>query len=85
MIRSSMQEIFHEQYPFFACERIESLNEQVTMKEEGNHARAVDAMHGAHYFTITVSVCKTSGETVELYLKNDTSTAAYYLEGFRIK
>jgi len=36
-----------------------------------------EEQHGAQYFEITVSLCKGSGEKIELRFKNDTPTAEY--------
>lgn len=85
VIRSSLQEIYHETYPSFACERILSINERTTMTEEEEHASPVDAMHGGTYFEITVGLCKGSGEEIELRFKNDTPTGQYVLNMFHVK
>lgn len=84
VIRSSLQEIYHETYPSFACERILSINERTTMTEE-EHASPVDAMHGGRYFEITVGLCKGSGEKIELRFKNDTPTGQYVLNMFHVR
>lgn len=85
VIRSSLQDIFHETYPSFGCERILSINERTTVTEDDHHASPVDAMHGASYFEITVGLCKGSGEKIELRFKNDTPTAQYYLDLFHVR
>ncbi|MGE7825466.1 hypothetical protein [Paenibacillus sp. NPDC093718] len=85
VIRSSLQDIYHETYPSFGCERILSINERTTMAEDDYHASPVDAMHGASYFEITVGLCKGSGEKIELRFKNDTPTAQYYLDLFHVR
>ncbi|MGG3280610.1 hypothetical protein [Paenibacillus solani] len=85
VIRSSLQEIFHETYPSFACERILSINERTTITEEEHHASPVDAMHGGRYFEITVGLCKGSGEQIELRFKNDSPTGQYVLNMFHVR
>jgi hypothetical protein len=85
VIRSSLQDILHETYPSFGCERILSINERTTVTEDDHHASPVDAMHGASYFEITVGLCKGSGEKIELRFKNDTPTAQYYLDLFHVR
>ncbi|MEC0206796.1 hypothetical protein P4H39_29740 [Paenibacillus lautus] len=85
VIRSSLQDIYKESYPAFGCERILSINERTTMKEDNQQASPVDAVHGASYFEITVGLCKGSGEKIELRFKNDTPTAQYYLDLFHVR
>lgn len=85
VIRSALQDIYKETYPAFGCERILSINERTTMKEDNQQARPVDAVHGASYFEITVGLCKGSGEKIELRFKNDTPTAQYYLDLFHVR
>ncbi|KOP65965.1 hypothetical protein AMS62_12495 [Bacillus sp. FJAT-18019] len=85
VIRSSLQEIYHETYPSFACERILSINKLTTTTEEEHQASPVDAMHGGRYFEITVGLCKGSGEKIELRFKNDTPTGQYVLNMFHVR
>lgn len=79
VIRSSLQDIYKESYPAFGCERILSINERTTMKEDNQQASPVDAVH------FTVGLCKGSGEKIELRFKNDTPTAQYYLDLFHVR
>jgi len=46
----------------------------------------VDAMHGGTYFELTISLCNVGSKEdyVELYFKNDTPGANYYLVDYKI-
>jgi hypothetical protein len=79
VIMSSLMDIYKETYSQFSCERILTINERVTIKNKHSKARPVDAIHGEKYFEITIGLCRPNGEYLELYLKNDTVTAQYYL------
>ncbi len=84
VIIASLRQIYNEEYSQYGCERIISINEQITMKYKDNKARPVDAIHGAKYYEITIVICRPNAEEVELILKNDTVTAQYYLLRYRI-
>ncbi|SFM46803.1 hypothetical protein SAMN03159341_1364 [Paenibacillus sp. 1_12] len=84
VIMTALRNIYKEEYSQYGCERIISINERLTIKNTDHRARPVDAIHGAKYFEITIVVCRTDAENVELILKNDTATAQYYLSGYKI-
>ncbi|BBI34119.1 hypothetical protein KCTCHS21_35180 [Cohnella abietis] len=83
VILSSLRSIYNEKYSQFSCERILSINERVAIKNRNNKARPVGAIHGAKYFEITIGLCRPDGESVELYIKNDTGSVQYHLAGFK--
>lgn len=84
VIVSSLKEINKEAYSQYGCERIVSINERVTIKNKDNKAMPADAIHGANYFEITVTICRSPSENVELILKNDSAMAQYYMAGYKI-
>jgi hypothetical protein len=86
VIAASLKDIYKTQYATFRCERISSINERVTVKNQDKGSVRADAIHGAKYFEITVSLCDVgvNEDDVELHLKNDSSTALYYLVGYKI-
>ncbi|THF82650.1 hypothetical protein [Cohnella fermenti] len=70
-IVESLRGTYRERYVQFGCERIASINERGTAKRHADPARPVDAVHGAKFFEITVSICRPNGERVELDMRND--------------
>lgn len=82
-VQASLQSIYHEKYSQYSCEHIVSINERVTASKKKAKAKPVDAIHGQKYFIITVGLLRTNGEYVELYLKNDTAEARYYLLSYK--
>lgn len=86
VIAASIKDIYKTQYAAFDCERISSINERVTVKNEDEGTLHADAIHGAKYFEITVTLCRVGAneDYVELYLKNDSPNAEYYLDHYNI-
>lgn len=84
VIVSSLRDIYKEEYTQFGCERIISINERITIKNKDKKAMPAEAIHGAKYFEITIAICRPNAENIELFLKNDTATAQYYLVGYKI-
>lgn len=84
VIVSSLREIYNEKYSQFENERIISINERVTVKNKDINARAVDAIHGAKYFEITIMLSRPNSEMVELILSNEKTPAHYYLVNYKI-
>ncbi|MCM3273519.1 hypothetical protein [Paenibacillus elgii] len=86
VIVASLKDIYKTGYATFNCERITNINEKVTVKRKDNGTIRADALHGAKYFEITVSLCNVGvkKDNVELYLKNDTPTAKFYLVSYSI-
>ena len=86
VIVASIKDIYKVQYATFNCEGITAINERVTIKDRNKDAIRADAIHGAMYFEITVSLCRVGAheDDVELYLKNDTPTGEFVLDGYRI-
>ncbi|GMX63972.1 hypothetical protein Elgi_33400 [Paenibacillus elgii] len=86
VIVASLKDIYMTEYATFNCERISNINEKVTVKSKDKGSIRADALHGAKYFEITVSLCNVGvkKDNVELYLKNDTPTAEFYLVGYII-
>ncbi|GLI05163.1 hypothetical protein YDYSG_11930 [Paenibacillus tyrfis] len=85
VIVASLKDIYMTEYATFNCERISNINEKVTVKSKDKGSIRADALHGAKYFEITVSLCNVGvkKDNVELYLKNDTPTAEFYLVGYK--
>ncbi|MDQ0896441.1 MULTISPECIES: hypothetical protein [unclassified Paenibacillus] len=83
VVYSSLQSIYHEQYTQYKCIRIVSINERVTASRKRAKELPVDAIHGQKYFEITVGILRSTGEYVELNLKNDTVSALYYLVNYK--
>ncbi|TYP69552.1 hypothetical protein [Paenibacillus methanolicus] len=83
VVRSAIGGIYREAYPQYGCERIAAINERVTARRVRERAHPVDAMHGARYYAIAVRVCRPKGDQLELWLRNDTVSAQYYLTGYR--
>ncbi|MEC0211073.1 hypothetical protein P4H70_19220 [Paenibacillus ehimensis] len=86
VIISSLKDIYKTEDATFHCERISNINERVTVKRIDKGSIRADALHGAKYFEITVSLCNVGvkKDHVELYLKNDSPTAEFYLVGYNI-
>ncbi|MFB0842647.1 hypothetical protein [Paenibacillus oleatilyticus] len=86
VIVTSLKEIYKTENVTFNCERISNINEKVTVKRKDKRSIRADALHGAKYFEITVSLCNVGvkQDNVELYLKNDTPTAEFYLVSYRL-
>ncbi|OCT13383.1 hypothetical protein A8709_17365 [Paenibacillus pectinilyticus] len=81
-IQSSLQTIYNEQLAQYKSARIVSINVRETSSKKDPNAHPVDAIHGQTYFEIIVHVVRTNDAYVELYLKNDTVSAKYYLDKF---
>ncbi|WP_282940525.1 hypothetical protein [Paenibacillus sp. RC67] len=86
VIVASLKTIYSTEFATYSCERISSINELITQKIKDEGSIRVDAIHGAKYFEISVSLCSVGvkKDDVELYLKNDSPTADYYMVGYRI-
>lgn len=85
VIMKSLREIYKEQYSQFNCEQILSINERLTINKNKEEATSVDAIHGAQYFEIVVSLCRPDGNRIQMFFKNDTVNAQYYLVSYKIE
>ncbi|MBY3621608.1 hypothetical protein HGO21_18935 [Acinetobacter sp. CUI P1] len=85
-IVSALKSIYKTEYVMFGCKQISSINTLVTLKNQDKESIRTDAMHGGTYFELTISLCNVGSKEdyVELYFKNDTPGANYYLVDYKI-
>ena len=87
-IVSALKSIYKTEYIMIGCKQISSINSLVTLKNKDKESKSIsaDAMHGGKYFELTISLCDVGPEEdyVELYFKNDSAGANYYLVHYKI-
>lgn len=85
-IVSALKSIYKTEYVMIGCKQISSINTLVTLKNKDKESIRADATHGGTYFELTISLCNVGpkGDYVELYFKNDTAGASYYLVDYKI-
>lgn len=85
-IVSALESIYKTEYVTFGCKQISTINTLVTLRNKDKESIRADAMHGGTYFELTISLCNVglNEDNVELYFKNDTAGANYYLIDYKI-
>lgn len=88
-IVGALKNIYKTEYVIFGCTKISTIRHLTAVNnkdEERSKEVEVDAMNSGMYFEITISVCKVGAkeDDVELYFKNDTAGANYYLADYKV-
>lgn len=85
-IVSALKSIYKTEYVTFGGKQISTINTLVTLRNKDKESMRADVMHGGTYFELTVSLCNVglNEDNVELYFKNDTAGANYYLVDYKI-
>lgn len=88
-IVGALKNIYKTEYVMFGCTKISTIRRLTAVNnkdEERSKEVEVDAMNSGKYFEITINVCEVGPDEddVELYFKNDTTGANYYLADYKI-
>lgn len=86
-ITGALKSIYKTEYVMIGCTEISNIQQPEAMRDQSEKRSInVDAMNGGKYFELTISLCRVGPkeDNVELYFKNDTAGANYYLVDYKI-
>lgn len=86
-ITGALKRIYKTEYVMVGCTEISNIQQLEAMIDQSEKRSInVDAMSGGKYFELTIRLCSVGPkeDNVELYFRNDTAGANYYLVDYKI-